>query len=118
MAGSIKLIDTGAALVADRDITISGSGAHASATFFVDVTAITRTTGDLDIFLRWLSDDGTVVVIAAAEAIIATGIVRFILTSGEFDATRFAIPEPNQIDWDLVGDTTAVSGKVYAMYGD
>lgn len=112
-----KVIGTATAIDADQDAWIAGSGAHGAATFFVHVTAITRTTGTLAVYLRWRSPGGNEIDIASVAGITATGLNRLVLTS-DFDATRMAIPEPNREDWDLVGDTEAVSGKIYAIYGD
>lgn len=118
MAGAIKIIDTATALVADRNVTVGGSGAHTTVNFYVDVTAITRTTGTLTVTLRWHSADGTDVEIATLASISATGISRLVPTANVFNLVTQAIPEPNEVLWDLVGDATAVSGKIYAMYGD
>ena len=116
--GAIKIIDTATVLVADRAVTIPGGGAHSSIQFYVDVTAITRTTGTLAVTLRWHSADGTDVEIATLAGLTATGISRLVPTANVFNLVTQAIPEPNEVLWDLDGDTTAVSGKIYAMYGD
>jgi len=118
MAKGPFIIDTGTALVADRTQVLSHTGAHGAATFYLDLTAITRTTGTLDVTLRWISQDGNTVAIAAITGLTGTGLSRLVLTAGEFDLTRQCIPEPNQVFWDLVGDTTAVTGNIYASYGD
>lgn len=119
MAGSIKVIDTATALVADRNVAIPGGGAHGSVNFYVDVTAITRTTGTLVVTLRWKTLlDATDVEIATIAGLSATGVARIVPTANVFGAAGLATPEPTEVLWDLVGDTTAVSGKVYAIYGD
>lgn len=118
MAGSIKIIDTATAIVADRAVNVQGSGAHMAVNFYVDVTAITRTTGTLVVTLKWHSADGTDVEVATITGLAATGIARIVPTANVFNLVTQAIPEPNEVLWDLVGDATAVSGKIYAMYGD
>lgn len=112
-----KIIGTASAIDADQDTWVAANGAHGAATFFVHVTAITRTTGTLDVYVRWRAPSGNEIDIASVTGITATGLNRLTLTS-DFNATRDAIPEPNRVDWDLVGDTEAVSGFVYAVYGD
>src|SRR5512132_1223460 len=111
MAGTIKLIDTATGITADRNVAISGSGAHTSAQFYVDVTAITRTTGTLVVTLRWKTPiAGTDVDIATITGLTAAGVSRLTPTSGIFDTAGRAIPEPTEVLWDLVGDATAVTG--------
>ena len=118
MAGTVKKIDTASAIVADRNVKVPGSGAHSAVNFYVDVTAITRTTGTLVVTLRWNTDAGTDVEIATITGISATGISRLVPTANVFNLVTQAIPEPTEVLWDLVGDATAVSGVIYAMYGD
>ncbi len=120
MAGSSRILDTAAVLVADRQAEPHGvGGGHLKAFFAVDVTAITRTTGTLDVELWW-SPDGTTaggIKVAEVTGLIATGLAQIILEA-TFDGNTEAIPEPNIVVWDLIGDTTAVSGNVYATYGN
>lgn len=118
MAGTNKILDTASAISATRTAFVPGSGGHAAATFFVFVTAITRTTGSLNLEVKWTPDgSATDIQIGTVTGITATGLFRLTLSAG-FNATRQAIPEPNKIVWTLVGDATAVSGTLIAQYGD
>ena len=117
MSAAPRALDTASGITADRTQAIEGGGgSHASATFLVDVTGITRTTGSLTVTLNWVSASGAVVQIAEDTTITTAGITRLDLEA-DFAATRDAIPEPIQVVWDLIGDATAVSGTVYAAYG-
>ena len=119
MAGSRRDVDEVTALVADRTASVYGGGCHRSAQFYVDVTAITRTTGSISVTIRWRTKSGTTVTIATtASNITATGVTRLTPTAGVFDTAGRAIPDPTQVNWDLVGDATDVSGVIYAIYGD
>lgn len=118
MAGTLKTIDTASAIVANRTANVMGQGAHAALTVYVDVTAITRTTGTLDVEVRWSPDgSATSAQIASVTGITAPGRFRMTLNTN-FDDTRVAIPEPNRVVWTLNGDATAVSGTILAHYGD
>ena len=118
MPGSIRVVDTATLITADRNIAVTGGGAHLGANFYVDVTAITRTTGTLTVTIRWNTASGVDVDIATVTGLTATGITRLTPTSGVFDVSARAIPEPTEVLWDLVGDTTSVSGQIIAMYGN
>lgn len=117
MAGSIVTVDAVAALTADQTNEVEGSGGHHAATFLVDVTAITRTTGTLEVSLYW-SPDGTVaggILVAQVTGLTATGLAE-VVPQAPFESANRAIPAPNVVLWDLVGDTTGVSGDIYAIY--
>lgn len=119
MAGAIKLLDSASLIDADRTTKVDGNAGHRAARFIVDVTAITRTTGTLVIGLYW-SPDGTVaggLKIAEVTGLTAAGAADVPLVA-PFAAVNGAVPEPNIVLWDLVGDTADVSGVVYAIYGD
>ena len=118
MAGGRRDVDEVTALVADRTASVYGGGCHRSAQFYVDVTAITRTTGSLSVTVRWRTKAGTTVTIATLGSITAIGVYRLTPTAGVFDTFGRAIPDPTNVNWDLVGDATAVSGVIYAVYGD
>lgn len=118
MAGSRRVIDEVSLIVADRTVNADGSGAHGSAQFYVDVTAITRTTGSLTVTVRWRTNAGTTVTVATLGSITATGVYRLTPTANVFDTAGRAIPEPTQANWDLGGDATDVSGIIYAIYGN
>jgi hypothetical protein len=119
MAGSQKVLDSAAAIVASRTVAIDQYGAHRAAAFEVFVTAITRTTGTLTVSLYW-SADGTAAngaKIAEVTGLTAAGLANLPLIT-PFTSTNFAIPSPNLVVWTLVGDATAVTGNVVAFYGD
>jgi len=114
----MKVLDTAALLTADRSQGIPGGGAgHRQATFVVDVTAITRTTGTLDVSLQVRTADGTLKNVATV-----TGLTAISLNTMTIDAfwtpVPGAIPEPDLAVWDLVGDTTSVSGTIEVVYSD
>lgn len=119
MAGTVRVIDTASAIVADRNVKVSGSGAHSAVNFYVDVSAITRTTGTLTVTVRWNTPiTGTDVDVATVTGLTATGVTRLTPTANVFNLVTQAIPEPTEVLWDLVGDATAVSGTIIAIYGD
>lgn len=118
MSGAIEVLDRATLITADRNVdTLAGGGAHAAATFLLNITAIDRTTGTLNVTLSWNAGSGNEVFVAGVFGISATGLVRIPLNAN-FASTRDAIPEPSNVDWDLSGDTTDVSGSVVAIYGD
>lgn len=98
---------------------IHGNGGHRSATFWFNVTGITRTTGTLDVDLRYGAASSAELIVAIKTGITATGLNRLILTS-DFDATvpQAAIPEPVWCKLTLVGDTADVAGELWTVYGD
>ena len=115
MAGSSRIVDTASGITASRSVKVDSRGGHAAASFIADVTAITRTTGSLVIILNYDPGNGSSpIVVATKTGIIATGVVKVPLHAN-FSATRFAIPEPNNVIWSLIGDATAVSGLVVAQ---
>lgn len=114
MAGAVRVLDSGAKTVA-VDVDIPGGGGHAAATFILNTTAITGTwTVTLQYQVDGVFFDIATVTRTAAEG---TGIEKFVLTAGEFDLTRQAIPEPTRVSYaeDVAGGLTA---EVYAFYGD
>jgi len=117
MAGSINVLDTASGITADRLAEPSAGGAHQKANFWVDLTAITRTTGSLVVNLYW-TPDGTIAggqLVATVGGLIAAGFSQLPIEA-EFITADASIPAPNLVQWDLVGDATAVSGRIYAMY--
>ncbi len=117
MGGSQRTIDEASAIVASRSQAVPGGGGHASASFLVDVTAITRTSGTLIVTVSYTAPSGTPFTIAATGALTTTGLFRLAIDS-DFEATRMAVPEPDKAIWTLICDATAVSGKIIAYYGD
>ena len=116
MAGTIKILDeVTAAISADRTTAVAGAGAHGSAQFYADITAITG--GAVVITVRWKTKAGTVVAVAASASLNATGVARLTPTSGVFDTAGRCIPEPVEVFWDTTA-ATGLTGAVYAMYGD
>jgi hypothetical protein len=116
MAGTIKIIDeVTAAISADRTVTVQGGGAHGSANFYVDITAITA--GAVVMKVRWKSAAGTAVDIATSASLTGTGVARLVPTTGSFDVAGCSIPEPIEVFWDTTA-ATGLTGAVYAMYGD
>jgi len=117
MAGSVNVLDTASGITADQISEPSPGGAHKKANFWVDLTAITRTTGSLVISLYW-SPDGTIAggqLVAVSAALTAIGLTQLPIEA-EFVSAEDSIPAPNLVEWDLIGDATAVSGRLYAMY--
>ena len=116
---------TGAAILLDNEATafsvtqttkLPRNGACITATFIVQVTAITRTTGTLNVGVYW-SPDGTVangLKIAEVTGLTAAGTSNLALQS-PFTGANQSIPIPNIALWTIVGDTTLVTGNIYAF---
>jgi len=119
MASGPIVLDAATLITADRtNNAVIGSGSHGHASFILRLTAITRTTGTLDVFLRWSPDGGTNrMIVATVAGVTATGNFIIPVTS-DFAVVTGAVPEPNAVFWDLIGDTTNVSGEIIAFYGD
>ena len=116
MAGTTKIIDeVTVAITADRTVSVAGGGAHGSAQFYVDITAITG--GAVVMNIQWKTKAGTAVTIAQSGSLSTTGVTRITPTAGVFDTAGRCIPEPNQVFWDTTA-ATGLTGAVYAMYGD
>jgi hypothetical protein len=124
MSGTVKILDTVTALDGDADRTANvdgGGGAHRTAHFYVDVTALTRTTGSMVVSVRWNSTSGTATTIAISASITAAGIYRLVPTTGVFDKAWCAVPAPTSVLWDMTGTAatiSAVAGSIYSIYGD
>ena len=116
--GPVRILDTAVGITADRAAHLPASRAYQKANFWLDLTAITRTTGTFDLTLYWSPDGSSAgaVVIAQITGLTAAGLVQLPIEAA-FIAAEDSIPEPNLVIWNLVGDATAVSGRIYAMYG-
>ena len=116
--GPVRILDTAVNITADRATHLPASRAYQKANFWVDLTAITRTTGTFGITLYWTPDASTAggIAIATIAGLTAAGFVQIPIEAA-FIAAEDSIPEPNLVIWNLVGDATAVSGRIYAMYG-
>ena len=113
----MKILDTASGLISDRTIGVSGNGSgHVAATFYVEVTGITRTSGTLEVEVFVKTAAGTNKSVAEITGLTGTGIAK-LPVNADFLTFPDAIPEPDEVNWRLVGDTTAVSGRVYAIYG-
>lgn len=112
MAGSTVILDsTGATVTATVGIP-GGKGAHRSATYYFDVTAIT---GTWEIQANW-SPTGVVIPIALASTVTTTGLKLLDLQS-PFTLTNRAVPSPDTVTYtETVAGTLA--GKLIAVYGD
>lgn len=119
MAGTILTYPAFVDADATVNIVLPGNGGHESATFWVQIDAITRTTGTLDVSLRLSTDKGVTgaMVIASVAGIIATGRYHLPFNS-PYDAAISAIPEPSLLRLVLNGDTLNVTGSIIAVYGD
>ncbi len=116
--GQIKVIDFIDAIVASRTKDVSNGAApiaYGKANFFVDVEAITRTTGSVTIQLNWKSANGVVLNITAnLTALIAVGINEFTLDP-QFTGATDAIPEPSEAVVVFVGDTSLFTARIYMI---
>ncbi len=112
----MQILDTASGITVDRTGAIIGGGSgNRSGTFYVDVTGITRTSGTLDVTLSILTASGVLQTVAAKTGITATGLYKMTLDA-DFLTVPDAVPVPDQVVWDLVGDATAVSGTVEALF--
>ena len=111
----MQILDEAVGITVDRAGPVVGGGSgQRSGTFYVDITGITRTSGTLNVTASVLTASGVKQPVAAATGLTTTGLTKLTL-DGDFSSS--AVPIPDVIDWDLVGDTTAVSGTVEAVFG-
>ena len=110
----VRVVDTATLLTLDRTQGIDGgAGATRSATYYVELTAIIRTTGTLNITLRLAVPSGNINI--AQVTGLTTGGTFEIPLLVPFTEVNKAIPEPEEVFWDLIGDTTNVSGRIFKI---
>ena len=122
MAGTQKILASFTNIDATTTLVIDGSGGHSGATFWLNLTAITRTTGTLNVAVGWspapsAAPTPVLPVVTTLTGLTAAGLTRMVLTA-DFNADQMAIPEPNVVTLTLVGDTADVAGEIIAAYGD
>lgn len=118
MAGTTKRLGGVTLVDVTTTVQLPGSGAHKSAQFYVNITAITISAGAVNVILNWGNSPTNVVEVARVDTLQATGLSRLTPTANVFTLTRQAIPEPTQMVFELSGDATQVSANVIAVYGD
>lgn len=112
----MQILDTASGITASRTGAVIGGGSgNRSGTFYVDVTDITRTSGSLTVTLSILTASGVLQTVAEATGITAASLVKLTLDA-DFLTVPDAVPVPDQVIWTLVGDATAVSGTVEALF--
>ena len=102
-------------VVATGNVNLSDMGSAASwrrAQFFFETTAVTRTTGSFVVQLRYITPDGTLIVIATSPSITATSVVELTIDSAFADPEDI-VPDGSEIRVTITGDATAISGNLY-----
>ena len=121
-AGTLRVIDVIDAITGSRTkgcSEITSPVAWKRVNFYVDVEAITRTTGSVAIQLRWKSISGAVLnVTTDITDLVGIGITEFTIDPQFANGTTDAIPEPSESVVVFTGDTSLFTARVYMFAAD
>ena len=116
MPGIIKVLDVIPSLAVSRTKDVSNGGSPVCwgrFNYFIDVESITRTTGSVDIDMRWKSSTGAILGIVGTLNVTATGMFEILPLASGFATSTDARPEASETVIAFVGDTSEFSGRIY-----
>ncbi len=127
MSQLVKIADIASAVTAQGPVTMIGSGAFRSATFWVQTAAGASTTSDWTVSLYWHSPTSTattnsdqVATLTGLDAT-ATALVEIPKVAPFLAGVNDAIPRPNMYTLTRTGGSNATSpiaGEIWAAFAD
>ena len=118
MAGIIRLIDIIPSISGSQTENMTEATSTVCwglASYWLDVESIARSTGSVDLAIRWRTITNRIISVAGVVNVTTTGLFEIIPIGSAFTATIDPKPEPLETVITFVGDTTEFSGRIYMI---